>query len=339
MRTLLLGALLVVGCGARTDLADLDPEAALDASRPECLRDEDCHDGVECTTARCVRRECVYTPVDDRCEDDLFCTGPGRCDPEVGCVFPERTCGDGVMCTEDRCDEALRMCVSVPRRDLCPLSHRCDPELGCVARAIVHDNDFLWEVDLPSGSIRQLARSEITLTDISLHPDGRLFGISGESLFRIDEDTGSATFVASLPEYSVALDVTPDGDLVAAGIMSVSRIDPDTGAFTNFSTFPMGFGASGDIAFVRGRMLVATTDRPGVTSARPDYLFEVPPDGSPPFEVGVIGFNCVWGLAPFGDTLYGFTCDSELLEIDPDTGAGRVIAMLSGRRVGGAAAR
>ena len=65
----------------------------------------------------------------------------------------------------------------------------------------------------------------------------------------------------------------------------------------------------------------------------------MPPDGSPPFEVGVIGFNCVWGLAPFGDTLYGFTCDSELLEIDPDTGAGRVIAMLSGRRVGGAAAR
>ncbi len=90
---------------------------------------------------------------------------------------------------------------------------------------------------------------------------------------------------------------------------------------------------------VRGRMLVATTDRPGVTSARPDFLFEVPGDGAPPFEVGNVGFNCLWGLAPFGDTLYGFTCDAELLSIDPETGAGRVIAPLMGRPIGGAAAR
>ncbi len=209
-----------------------------------------------------------------------------------------------------------------------------------MARAIVHDQTWLYEVDLPSGAIERLARAELSFTDVSLHPDGRLFAISTNSLFELDEMDGSARFIASLPERSVALDVTPDGDLVAAGVSIILRIDPDTGVATTLARFPRGFGASGDIAFVRGRMLVATTDRPGVVmTTRPDRLFEVPVDGSPPFEVGVIGIACVWGLAPFGDTLYGFTCNGELLDIDPDTGAGRVIASLGGRRIGGAAAR
>lgn len=329
-----------VGCGARTDLADLDPEATLDASRPECLRDEDCDDGIACSEERCERRACVRTPRDDRCTDELFCTGPGRCDPDVGCVFGEGVCEDAIDCTDTACDEAARMCVVTPVRERCPLSHRCDPVLGCVARAIVHDDDgFLWEVDLPSGAMRRLARSEIPLTDLTLHPDGRLFGISTDSLFLLDEDDGSATFVVSLPERSVALDVTPDLDLVVAGTEWVFAIDPDSGAAIMLARFPAGFGASGDIAFVRGRMLVATTDRPGSVTSRPDYLFEVPADGTTPFEVGNIGAACVWGLAPFGDTLYGFTCDGQLLDVDPDTGRGRGIASLSGRRIGGAAAR
>ena len=282
VRTLLLAALLAAGCGARTDLADLDPEEVLDASRPECLRDADCDDGLDCTEDRCERRVCVHEPRNDRCDDGLFCTGPGRCDPVDGCVFRGRACDDGISCTEDTCDEALRMCVPVPRRELCPLSHRCDLELGCVARAIVFDLDrFLWEVDLPSGNMTSLGRSEVPLTDVSLHPDGRLFGISTDSLFLLNEDDGTATFLAPLPERSVALDVTPDADLVVAGIGQVFAMDPDTFAVRPISRFPTGFGASGDIAFVRGRMLVATTDRPGVTSLRPDFLFEVPADGAP----------------------------------------------------------
>ena len=340
MRTrLALLVLLVGGCGARTGLDAYADAGARDAAPPECRVDSQCDDGIDCTVDRCVRGSCERTADDARCDDGQFCTGAGRCDPVDGCVFRGRGCGDGVECTEDSCDEDADVCVSVPRVDRCPLSHRCDPVLDCVARAIVHDDDFLWEVDLPSGEMMRLARAEVPLTDVSLLPDGRLFGISTASLFEIDIEGGSATFVASLPERMVALDVTPDGDLVAAGIATVLRIDPDTGIATPLAPFPRGFGASGDIAFVRGRMLVATTDRPGEVTTRPDRLFEVPEDGSPAFEVGVIGVPCVWGLAPFGDTLYGFTCNGELLEIDPDGGRGRVIARLMSRRIGGAAAR
>lgn len=330
---------LVAGCGARTGLDVFADAGARDAAPPECRVDSQCDDGIECTVDRCVRGTCERAADDARCDDGQFCTGDGRCDPVDGCVFPGRGCGDGVPCTEDLCDEEADVCASVPRVDRCPLSHRCDPVLDCVARAIVHDDDFLWEVDLPGGAMMRLAPSDIPLTDVSLLPDGRLFGISTDSLFALDETDGSATFVAALPERSVALDVTPDGDLVAAGTTTILRIDPDSGRATRLAPFPPGFGASGDIAFVRGRMLVAVTDRPGEVTSRPDRLFEVPDDGSPPFEVGVIGVPCVWGLAPFGETLYGFTCNGELLEIDPDEGRGRVIAHLMGRRIGGAAAR
>ena len=102
VRTLVFAAVLVLaGCGARTDLADLDPEGVLDASRPECLRDADCDDGLDCTEDRCERRVCVHDPRNDRCDDGLFCTGPGRCDPVDGCVFRERSCDDGVVLHRD----------------------------------------------------------------------------------------------------------------------------------------------------------------------------------------------------------------------------------------------
>ena len=336
----LLAALWLVGCGARTGLSELDPDAdGADAARPECRRVEHCDDGVACTDDRCEAGRCVHAARSERCDEGLFCSGPGRCDLELGCVFDRDPCDDAVACTEDVCDERLDRCLPMPRSELCPLSHRCDPERGCIARAIVHTTSYLWEVDLPSGELHRLARLYISLTDISLHPDGRLFGIDSNALFRVDEATGSASWIANLSEYSVALDVMPDGALVAAGLTSIVRIDPDTGASERIALFPAGFGASGDIAFVRGRMLIATTDSPGAGTTSPDFLFEVPSDGGLAFEIGVIGFACVWGLAPFGDTLYGFTCNGQLLEVDPDTGRGRVIADLDTLRIWGAAAR
>jgi len=333
-------AALCLGCGARTEPAVAPTDAGADARRPECTRDEHCDDGVGCTADRCEAGRCVGAPDDARCDDGLFCTGPGRCDVERGCVFDSGgPCVDGVDCTDDRCDEELDRCEAVPRADLCPLSHRCDEERGCVARALVHTPEQLLEVDLPGGEVRVLAPAEIPLTDIALHPDGRTFGVSATSLFEIGEADGSARWIAALEGRHVALDVHPDGALVAASEEAVSRVDPESGATELIARFTGGYAASGDIAFVRGRMLVTGTDTPGSASGSDDRLFEVPLDGGPLIELGPVGVPCVWALAPFGDTLYGFTCNGQLLEIDPDTGAGRVLRELGELRFGGAAAR
>ena len=337
MRCALL-CLALIGCGARTDLTLEREDAGPDAMTAECLRDAHCDDGVECTRDRCVARRCVAEPVDASCDDGRFCTGVERCDAVRGCVSPGTPCDDGVACTDDVCDDELALCTPTPRAGLCPLSHRCDLELGCVARALVHTPSDLLEIDLPSGAVRRLAAAEISLTDIALTPDGRTFGIDGSSLFAIDLSDGTMRWIADLDDRHVALDVHPDGGLVAAG-HRFHRVDPDTGRLTFIGSFPVGWGASGDIAFVRGRMLVTGSTAPGSSAGPDDVLFEVPAVGGDPIRVGSIGLPCVWGLAPFGDTLYGFTCEGWLIEIDPDTGAGRRLVDLGERRIGGAAAR
>lgn len=344
MRALVLTSVSVVlgigalGCGARSDLErELRDAGPVDAPPPECVRDGDCDDGVACTQDRCVAFVCAHRPDDGRCDDGLFCTGGDRCDATLGCVTGGSPCDDGVDCTEDVCDELLG-CGVVPDADRCPLSHRCDPVRGCVARALVHDTDGnLFEVDLPGGEERFLAATEMPLTDVALHPDGRTFALSSRSLFAIDERDGAATFIGSI-DQQVALDVMADGALVSAGRALVRRVDPETVASEVIGRFPPGFEASGDIAFVRGRMLVTGTTTPGRVGP-PDVLFEVPGAGATLVAVGSIGFACVWALAPFGDTLYGLDCMGQLLEIDPDTGAGRRLAGIGTRRYGGAAAR
>ncbi|HHH30507.1 MAG TPA: hypothetical protein ENK57_19500, partial [Polyangiaceae bacterium] len=178
------GFFFAAGCGARTDLARFDPDAGqVDALAPECLRDDDCDDRFDCTEDRCDARVCQHRPRSERCDDGSFCTGAGLCEVGRGCVFAGDPCDDGVLCTIDRCDEERDLCTAEPSADLCPLSHRCDSSRGCIARAIVHDNDWLYEVDLPSGEINTLTPARRRFTDVSLHPDGRLFAITTGELF------------------------------------------------------------------------------------------------------------------------------------------------------------
>jgi hypothetical protein len=327
---------VLAACGARTELEVIDRDAGPDAQR-QCALVADCDDGIDCTVDRCQSALCSSSPNDERCEDDVFCNGMERCDPTLGCVSSPVACTDAIECTFDSCNEDEDACEHRPDADLCPISHRCDEVVGCVARALVHDSAALYEVDLPSGNTHWLASTTVGLTDLALHPDRRLFGINHRALYALDESTGRAGGIADLPDQMVALEIGPDLMLYAAGQSRIARVDPETGASTPFATFPTGWMASGDIAFVRGRLLVTATDAP-FDPTRPDFLFEVPIDGRTPFSIGSIGSHCVWGVAAFGDTLYGFTCNGDLLLIDIDTATGTVLRNV-GIRVGGAAAR
>jgi hypothetical protein len=54
-------------------------------------------------------------------------------------------------------------------------------------------------------------------------------------------------------------------------------------------------------------------------------LVELDTGGGTPKILGAIGSSCVWGLAAYGQTLYGLTCEGAVLSIDPNTGAGTVL--------------
>lgn len=345
-------AVILVGCGARTGLevstrdggpggpGGMDGGASTDAATVDagrsdagaaCTRDRDCDDGIACTVDTCPPdlRRCQNVAADDRCDDGLFCTGVERCAPRRGgCVGGDAPCRDAVECTLDRCDEAVDACVFDPDPLRCPISHRCDPVIGCQARALAHWGGRLLEVDLPSGLVRDLAMSPYSLTDLALHPDRVLYGLDPNTLVRVDLVTG-ATDVVAFFDGSVqwnGLDAAPDGTLYGSAGRQVHRVDPRRGTSEVVALLPPGTLSAGDVALLEGRLLVTVQPELDLTREAPNQLVEVDLTTGRSRVLGDVGFPCVWGMAAFGPTLYGLTCDGRILEMDATTGRGRAVA-------------
>lgn len=325
------------GCGSSTGL-DIDPaELALpDGASPECRSAADCEDGVSCTEDRCVAGSCTQRIDELLCETGSVCQ-VGRCDPTTGCVATAVSCNDGIPCTVDSCSDPDG-CAHEPDASLCPISHRCDVVRGCVAQALIHDSNALYQVDLPSGDFTRLTALPARLTDIALASDRRLYGVNFTSIFEVDERLGGVRPLFPSPGALVALEEGPGGVLFGAGQDNrIVAINLEAGTSEVVAELPGSWVASGDIAFVEGRMLVTATDVPSAESGS-DQLAEINLATGTARLLGPTGFPCIWAVAAFGPTLYGFTCNGDLLRIDPFTGAGERLRSL-GLRIGGAAAR
>jgi len=110
-----------------------------------CSIDADCDDSNPCTTDVCINpgtvdAYCQNTAVADGtvCDDGKFCTVNDVCTAGV-CEGVARDCSDGVACTIDSCDEAIKSCVNTPNNALCDDglycngAETCDATLGCQA--------------------------------------------------------------------------------------------------------------------------------------------------------------------------------------------------------------
>jgi hypothetical protein len=240
-----------------------------------------------------------------------------------------RDCGDGIDCTVDTCDEGAQSCNHMPNDMLCPVSHRCDAVSGCQARAFAIDDKTLYEVRLPAGTVNAIGPltgvQASTMTDVALHPSNVLYGVAPSSgLYSINQSTGAATLLKSLNLGANinGADVAPDGTLYIAGSSDLFTVDTKTNVATKVASFPTGYESSGDLAFIGMRLVAAAkTIAVGTT----DYLVELDPTGGTAKVLGPIGKTCVWGLAAFGQTLYGLTCEGYVLSVDPATGAGTVL--------------
>ncbi len=352
---------LVLGCGSRTGLlvdgvdapagdamqdadapdalfdSSLDtretaPETAVDTAVDAPLTDVGCHNDLECDDRIPCTRDvcdlavglCRNVPDDKACDDGLFCTGDEVCTVGKGCTTTPRACADSVSCTVDTCDEATKSCLHKPDDALCPISHVCDVLIGCQARAIAHSSTQLYEIRLPSGIVKAIGPTGTTLTDIALHPSGTLYGITSDTnLCVVDLKTGSCSSKVALSSAFVALDAAPDGVIYGAGGGSVYTIDRTTGTSKLFGNYPTGIVASGDIAFL-GTRLLAT----GRTSTD-DVLVEFDAKTGVSKTLGRTGYRCIWGIAAYGLTLYGLTCEGRVLSLNPSTGVGTELSKVS----------
>ncbi|MBX3247003.1 MAG: hypothetical protein KF901_07470 [Myxococcales bacterium] len=337
---------LLFGCGSRTGLeiasAPWDADVPDLGPAPECRRDADCDDGIPCTRDACEGGACVVVTLDEACDDGRFCNGAERCVAGLGCApGTPPPCSDGVSCTRDACDAALDECVSTPDDALCTLSQRCDATVGCLTRAIASWGGRIIDVDLPSGTSRvRFTTPGRDLTDVALHPDGTLYGLTVEDIVELDPVTRGRRVVASLASLGVrldGLDVSPDGALYASGGDGVFRVDRATGTARREATLPSGWVSAGDLSFFEGRAFIAIARN--ATRSAPSSLAELDLIRGTARVLGPTGYACVWGLAEVEGALYGLTCQGNVLRLDLESGAGTLLAQPPGYQFWGASSR
>jgi hypothetical protein len=327
VRALVL-ALLLTACGARTGLRTEPRDAAVDAATP--------------IDAPAMRDAASFTDAvlpchsDAECDDHLYCDGRETCSI-AGCVAGTTPCDDGVDCTDDACIETNAACTHAPNDAHCPLSNVCDPIRGCLPRLLAQDPTSIYNIELPSGRVTRITRTQVPLTDVALAEDGTFYGATSTlGLVRLDPHTGATTMIVPISGAFYGLEADPTTDALYGGAdQNIVRFDLTNGSYTPVGRLPPNEMVSGDLAFIGGRMLVTTTTNFRVA---PDDLYAVPLDRSgPPVLIGNTGYACIFGLAVYRDTLYGLTCNGQVLTIDPATAASQVVSTTSIEFDGGAA--
>lgn len=295
-------AVALGACGSRTPLdvdlvaGDGDVDASFDAS-------------IDAPDAP------VDAPIDARADADAG-----------GCAS---SCDDGVACTRDACDARKMTCTHTPDDALCPPGLLCNAS-GCGVFAYAVTINDITEVALPGGAVSHIGPNAFYLSDIGLHPNGTLYGVADQSsqsaFFTVDRATGTATYKGTIDGGINGLDVAPNGTVYASGYTAIYEVDPVGPSSKVVAPMPSPWRSSGDLVVVGGRVLVSVTQGLGMGT---DSLLELDPIARTTRIVGDIGFRCVYGLAAFGPTLYGLTCEGNILVIDQTTGRGAMVARSS----------
>jgi hypothetical protein len=226
------------------------------------------------------------------------------------------------------------------------------------SRVYVNTQDTLYFID-PGQSQQLVAIGDFTgpctsgsgLYDIAVDEDKNIIGIAAEGLYEVDKDTAQCTmavqFDASAPHffslsYVKGVDPQdPDADkLVAASVEEGEwvLIDYPGGNPSNLFIHlgyhdPQSFiyRSSGDIVSIQvgaeEYITYATLKCENYTDpgCETDWLAEINPENGYATLIGQTGYQRIFGLGFWGDTLYGFTADGEYILMDTDTGAGTLV--------------
>ncbi len=101
-----------------------------------------CSDGVGCTIDSCNEStdSCDNVASDAACSDGLFCNGSETCNSVLDCQSgPTVNCDDGVVCTDDSCNEATDSCDNIANDSncddglFCNGTESCNSSTGCQA--------------------------------------------------------------------------------------------------------------------------------------------------------------------------------------------------------------
>jgi uncharacterized repeat protein (TIGR01451 family) len=193
--------------------------------------------------------------------------------------------------------------------------------LGVASSIIGTLDGKIGTVDATSGNFVQIATSNLDFYDIALSNSGQLFGITFSNLYKIDPNSGSASFIGNFGLGSSvglnALEFANNTLYAAADGANLYTINVNTGTANLVANLGSQFDSSGDLAFdaANNRFFATST---GTTS---DSLFSISLTGQAT-KIGDIGFTNVFGLSFENGNLIGFTEDKKRITINSTTGTG-----------------
>ena len=121
-------------------------------------------------------------------------------------------------------------------------------------------NSRLYRLDLTDCSYEQLSTVPQSTTDITFHPNGKLYVLSSSGrLVELDPGTGMITFVHQYTQntFYTALTAAADGRIYATGAPGLlSSFNPVTGE--EIFHGDIGFDAAGDLSFFQGVLYMAS---------------------------------------------------------------------------------
>ncbi|MGB0524739.1 MAG: gliding motility-associated C-terminal domain-containing protein [Flammeovirgaceae bacterium] len=117
----------------------------------------------------------------------------------------------------------------------------------------------LYRLDIENCSYEEIVTVNAQLFDISFHPNGDIYGISGDgTFFKIDTLTGQTEFVYQFDGGFNSLTTSADGMIYATG-WSGNLWSYDLNASDATYLGNMGYAATGDLTFINGELYVAAS--------------------------------------------------------------------------------
>lgn len=184
--------------------------------------------------------------------------------------------------------------------------------------AVQRVGDFGWPQD---GRQHQM-------TDIAVNADGWMWGITFDSLYRVNPMDARCVFIAPFDGAVFnGLSFIPGGELESGEVLVAAnregryfRVDTRTGALSMLGTYGDGVQSSGDIVSVRNGGTFATVVRDG-----DEYLARIDPMTGRATVIGPTGISETWGLGYWRSQVFGFSNSGGFYTLDLETGRATLV--------------
>lgn len=187
----------------------------------------------------------------------------------------------------------------------------------------------LGTVNVQTGQVTIRGEMVTPMDDIAFDPEGHLFGVGRGVLYTIDPADGTSQPIGELGVQVNSLVFDASGTLLAASD-ELYRLDPSTGRAQLLGSGGIPYSSSGDLAFVNGLLTLSSTS----PDSPDDILVLLDPTSGWGTALGSIGYPEVLGLATNDNQhLFGIS-GTQILAIDPATGAGRLLLDYAGQGLG-----